>query len=112
MHFFLWKKVATKNRTNAQQIEIICGDVLAQYLNGLAESGQNVTIAPISGYTRENRLSVAVMPELWHGKRQLLQVALLCFAVDVHDARRVFERESAKEKLMNQAKNGGIRTYS
>jgi hypothetical protein len=40
----------------------------------------------------------------------LLQVALLSFTVNTHYARRVFEREPAQEKVVNQAKNGGIGT--
>ena len=52
-HFFLLKKIAAKNRMNAQQIEIICGDVLAQHLCWFAKSGQDVTVAPIGGYTRK-----------------------------------------------------------
>ena len=64
-HFFLLKKIAAENRMNAQQIEIICGDVLAQHLCWFAKAGQDVTVAPIGGYTRKNRLPVPIMPELW-----------------------------------------------
>ena len=64
-HFFLLKKDAAENRMNAQQIEIICGDVLAQHLRWFAKAGQDVTVAPIGGYTRKNRLPVPIMPELW-----------------------------------------------
>ena len=64
-HFFRLKKIAAENRMNAQQIEIICGDVLAQHLRWFAKAGQDVTVAPIGGYARKNRLPIPIMPELW-----------------------------------------------
>lgn len=48
------------------------------------------------------------MPELRHGKRELLQVAFFCLAVDAHDTGRLIEGQRTQEEIVNKTEDGRV----
>ena len=71
VQFLLRQKISAKDRTNAEQIEIICRHIGTEQLGGIALAGHDEAIAPIGCDARKDILPIAIVPELRHGKRQL-----------------------------------------
>src|SRR5213082_2008696 len=59
--FFRRQKIATANRTNAENIEIIRSDSAAEDLGRIAQTGQAEGKNIFAGKSVENRLAIAVM---------------------------------------------------
>src|SRR6267143_2726511 len=93
---------------HSEHIEIIRSHVCAEHLHRLAHVREKKASAGILRDARKHILTVAIMPELRHGKRELLQVAFFCLAINTHDVRGLIKRQRAQKKIMNQAEDSRV----
>ena len=74
-------------------------------LDRIAQSGQGKRRSVLRREPREDRLPVAIMHEPRHGEWKVDDLATLVSGGDVHDPRRLLERQPAQEQIVDQAED-------
>ena len=106
--FFFWQKIAAANRTHAENIEIVRGNLAAKKLNRIPQLGQCERNNVFAAEAVENRLAIPEMLKARHRDREFQQIALPGVRIHVHDTSRLFERQTAQEKIVDQAKDRSV----
>ena len=105
---FLRQKIATADRLDAEDIEVVRRHFAAEKLNGIAHSGQSERDDVFAGEPVENLLGRAEMLKARHRDREFQQIALPRIRVHVHDAFRLFEWKAAQKQIVDQTEDGSV----
>src|SRR5262249_23484367 len=105
--FFLRQKRPSTNGTHPEDVEPIRSCFESRHLEGIADSGHGLGNSVFAGKSVEDGLAIAKMVEARCRNRKIDRL-LLETAEDMERARRFFEWKTAQEKIVDQAKNGGV----
>src|SRR5262249_7546001 len=107
--FLLGPERTPEDRTDAHHVEVIAGDVLAEYLRRLAEAGQRERDAKITGETGEDLRVVAQVLELGTRRTEWGERTFGRLAVRPHEPIGIGIRNRPDEQAVNEREDRGIR---